>query len=73
MYPNYHQGAQGGPQQPDAANALGQQRSGLSNQAPQHTATPAGHQVLQQALQHNPHLAAQLQQRLQPANVQVVV
>ena len=76
MFPNYQQGAQGAAQQPDAANALGQQRPGSSSQAPQLTALPASatsHQMLQQALQQNPHLAAQLQQRLQPGNVQVVV
>ena len=76
MFPNYQQGAQGAAQQPDAANALGQQRPGVSNQAPQHTPIPGSstsHQMLQQALQQNPHLAAQLQQRLQPGNVQVTV
>lgn len=80
MFPNYQQ-AGTTPAQPDIANALGQQRPGQQPQAPQQTGgqaqlTPGSstshHQMLQQALQQNPHLAAQIQQRLQPANVQVV-
>ncbi|KAL3150613.1 hypothetical protein ABBQ32_000419 [Trebouxia sp. C0010 RCD-2024] len=79
MFPNYQQSGTT-PAQPDTVNALSQQRPGQPHQAAQQTSgqpqltpgsSPSHHQMLQQALQQNPHLAAQIQQRLQPPNVQV--
>ena len=76
MFTNYQQNAQGSTLQPEAPSVSGQQRPGTAGHATQPSTVPgtstSQQQMLQQVLQQNPHLAAQMQQRLQPANMQVI-
>ena len=76
MFQNYQQKSEGNTTQPGAPALLSQQ---IPTQLPGHPVQGSGsqnasttqQQMLQQALQQNPELAAQLSQRLQPGNVQV--
>ena len=75
MFQNYGQKPEGSTSQPGAPGAVAQQRPtqmpGQAVQVPGSQNTAASqHLMLQQALQQNPELAAQLTQRLQPGNGQ---
>jgi len=75
MFQNYGQKPEGSTSQPGAPGAVAQQRPtqmpGQAVQGPGSQNTAASqHLMLQQALQQNPELAAQLTQRLQPGNGQ---
>lgn len=74
MFQNYQQKPEGNTTQPGAPAVIGQQISAtghaLQGSGAQNSSTTQ-QQMLQQALQQNPELAAQLSQRLQPGSVQV--
>ncbi len=75
MFQNYGQTPEGSASQPGAPGAVAQQRPAqMPGQAVQGTGSQntaaSQHLLLQQALQQNPELAAQLTQRLQPGNGQ---
>lgn len=75
MFQNYGQKHEGSASQPGAPGAVAQQRptqapgQAVQGTGSQNTAA-SQHLMLQQALQQNPELAAQLTQRLQPGNGQ---
>ena len=72
MFQNYQQKPEGNTSQPGAPTLTGQQISatGLALQGSgAQNASTSQQQMLQQALQQNPELAAQLSQRLQPVQV----
>ena len=75
MFPNYGQKPEGSTSQPGAPGAVAQQRpTQMPGQAVQGTGSQntaaSQHLMLQQALQQNPELAAQLAQRVQLSNGQ---
>ena len=76
MFHNFQQAGDSGSQQQAAAGSAAQQRAGqLAGRAAPGLGTQsvssAQHQMLQQALQQNPELAAKLTNHLQPSNTQV--